>query len=83
MLLEPGHFLKTRNLTALITAFIAHLIEHYRIAVPLVFLAITIWGILGIDKLTVENRFIDYYKKDTEIYQGMKVIDQKLDSLVL
>jgi len=28
--------------------------------------------------LEVENSFIDYFKKSTEIYQGMKVIDQKL-----
>jgi len=26
----------------------------------------------------VENRFIDYFKSDTEINQGMTVIDQKL-----
>ena len=28
--------------------------------------------------LEVENSFIDYFKKSTEIYQGMKVIDQNL-----
>ena len=32
----------------------------------------------GISKLTVENRFIDYFKQDTEIYQGMLAIDQNL-----
>ena len=29
-------------------------------------------------RLVVENSFIDYFKQSTEIYQGMKVIDQKL-----
>ncbi len=33
---------------------------------------------IGISMLKVENSFIDYFKKSTEIYQGMKVIDQKL-----
>ena len=33
---------------------------------------------MGISKLEVENSFIDYFKKTTEIYQGMKVIDQQL-----
>jgi len=33
---------------------------------------------MGGSKLMVENSFIDYFKKSTEIYQGMKVIDQKL-----
>lgn len=32
----------------------------------------------GITQLSVENRFIDYFKSDTEINQGMTVIDQKL-----
>jgi predicted RND superfamily exporter protein len=32
----------------------------------------------GISKLTVENCFIDYFKESTEIYQGMKLIDQRL-----
>ncbi len=33
---------------------------------------------LGISKLDVENSFINYFKKSTEIYKGMKVIDQEL-----
>lgn len=32
----------------------------------------------GMSQLTVENRFIDYFKSSTEIYQGMMVIDEKL-----
>jgi len=32
----------------------------------------------GVANLTVENRFIDYFKSDTEIYQGMYEIDSKL-----
>ena len=33
---------------------------------------------IGISMLEVENSFIDYFKESTEIYRGMKVIDQKL-----
>jgi predicted RND superfamily exporter protein len=33
---------------------------------------------VGISRLAVENSFIDYFKNTTEIYQGMKVIDQDL-----
>ena len=33
---------------------------------------------VGISRLTVENSFIDYFKHTTEIYQGMKTIDQNL-----
>ena len=35
-------------------------------------------SIVGASKLNVENSFIDYFKESTEIYQGMKVIDQQL-----
>ncbi len=41
------------------------------------FLAFIISAI-GISKLVVENSFIDYFKNTTEIYQGMKVVDQNL-----
>ncbi|CAN0241410.1 unnamed protein product, partial [Chrysoparadoxa australica] len=33
---------------------------------------------VGISRLGVENRFIDYFKESTEIYQGMVLIDKKL-----
>ncbi|MHC4644842.1 MAG: efflux RND transporter permease subunit [Planctomycetota bacterium] len=39
---------------------------------------VLIAGVIGISRLQVENSFIDYFKKTTEIYQGMKVIDQHL-----
>ena len=35
-------------------------------------------SIFGISKLKVENSFINYFSKDTEIYRGMKLIDEKL-----
>ena len=35
-------------------------------------------SIVGINKLEVENSFINYFKKNTEIYKGMKLIDEKL-----
>lgn len=35
-------------------------------------------SLIGITKLTVENRFIDYFKESTEIYQGMELLDLKL-----
>ncbi len=35
-------------------------------------------SLYGITKLKVENSFINYFSKDTEIYKGMKLIDEKL-----
>ena len=33
---------------------------------------------MGISKLEVENSFINYFDKETEIYKGMKKIDDDL-----
>ena len=39
---------------------------------------IIILSVIGISKLEVENSFINYFNKDTEIYKGMKLIDEEL-----
>ena len=39
---------------------------------------IIILSIIGITKLEVENSFINYFDKETEIYKGMKKIDDDL-----
>ena len=39
---------------------------------------LVLFSVIGISKLKVENSFINYFSKDTEIYQGMKLIDEKL-----
>ena len=39
---------------------------------------IIVFSIIGILKLEVENSFINYFDKDTEIYKGMKKIDDDL-----
>ena len=39
---------------------------------------IIIFSVVGISKLEVENSFINYFDKETEIYKGMKKIDDEL-----
>lgn len=39
-------------------------------------------SVYGVTQITVENRFIDYFKADTEIYQGLIFIDQQLGGTV-
>ncbi|MDA9956977.1 MMPL family transporter [Candidatus Pelagibacter sp.] len=39
---------------------------------------VIILSMIGISKLEVENSFINYFNKDTEIYKGMKLIDEEL-----
>ena len=56
------------------------LIANLQFAGPVViiFSFILLIGIYGTTTLKVENSFVDYFKKDTEIYKGMKLIDEKL-----
>jgi len=39
---------------------------------------VIIFSVIGISKLEVENSFINYFDKNTEIYKGMKLIDEEL-----
>ncbi len=39
---------------------------------------VLVCSLIGILRLDVENSFIDYFHKNTEIHQGMKLIDQRL-----
>ncbi len=39
---------------------------------------VVVLSIMGISRLEVENSFINYFNKKTEIYKGMKLIDDKL-----
>ncbi|WP_440618676.1 efflux RND transporter permease subunit [Candidatus Pelagibacter sp. HIMB1493] len=39
---------------------------------------IIVLSVIGISKLEVENSFINYFDKNTEIYKGMKLIDEEL-----
>lgn len=61
-----------------LTAFLAKFTDRHGVLIVGVSVAALIGSISGISKLSVENCFIDYFKEDTEIYRGMKLIDQRL-----
>ncbi|MGD2269212.1 MAG: MMPL family transporter [Desulfobacterales bacterium] len=61
-----------------LTALLARLTEAHGSTILVIGCLAFMTSIVGISKLEVENSFIDYFKESTEIYQGMKVIDQHL-----
>jgi predicted RND superfamily exporter protein len=61
-----------------LTSFLAGLTERHGIPVLVLSGVVFVISAFGISRLMVENSFIDYFKDTTEIYRGMKVIDQKL-----
>jgi predicted RND superfamily exporter protein len=56
----------------------SHIVLKDKKAIFFVTLLAIIFSITGASKLIVENSFINYFKQDTSIYKGMKIIDQEL-----
>jgi predicted RND superfamily exporter protein len=64
--------------SGVITAKFAQFTQQHGSLVLLFALTLALLSGLGISRLEVDNRFIDYFKSDTEIYRGMEVIDTAL-----
>ncbi|MDH5230316.1 MAG: MMPL family transporter [Gammaproteobacteria bacterium] len=78
MFFKPGPLVQQRETTERITNLFARTIKASPNGVIIVSLSVLALSLWGISKLTVENRFIDYFKETSEIYQGMITIDQQL-----
>ena len=65
---------KSKNITLYMHSFV----ENFPISILISSFIIFAFSVLGISQLTVENKFIDYFKPSTEIYKGLSLIDQKL-----
>jgi len=61
-----------------ITSLLASFTKNNKVLIYGSTLLIIIFSIIGIFKLEVENSFINYFDKETEIYKGMKKIDDDL-----
>ncbi len=72
---------KGDNSAAFTTAFSRFTARHPQLLLWLS-LGLAIASFMGIRQLEVENRFIDYFKESTEIYQGMSVIDRNLGGTI-
>ena len=59
-------------------AYLAHLTEKQGNKILVVAALLTVVSLMGVYQLRVENSFINYFSDDTEIYQGLKLIDEKL-----
>ena len=62
----------------LLPAYLARLTETQGNKILVLAVILTVVSGAGIARLRVENSFINYFSEDTEIYQGLKLIDEKL-----
>ena len=61
-----------------ITSLLSKLSQDYQKSIFVLTGIVILFSIIGISRLEVENSFINYFSKKTEIYKGMKLIDEKL-----
>tara|TARA_B100000941_G_scaffold233030_2_gene175525 strand:+ start:608 stop:3067 length:2460 start_codon:yes stop_codon:yes gene_type:complete len=61
-----------------ITEFLGKFTQKNTVIIFFFTVLILVFSVKGISKLEVENSFINYFDKDTEIYKGMKKIDDDL-----
>jgi predicted RND superfamily exporter protein len=78
MLVKPLPLKTHYDPTVAATTFFGRFTARQGKIVVAVSLVLAILAVLGTTRLTVENRFIDYFRKSTEIYKGMSLIDREL-----
>ncbi len=77
-LMSPKGSVSNQDTTKRLTNSIGLFTLGNKNKILVVSVALAVLSGAGIFQLQVDNRFIDYFKKDTEIYQGMSVIDTQL-----
>ncbi len=68
--------------TGAFTIRFAAFTERFGALILIIATALAVMAGIGISKLEVENRFIDFFDESTEIYQGMELVDAQLGGTI-
>ena len=60
------------------TLYFSRFTENHGTLVLVLSAVVAVASAIGISRLEVDNKFIDYFRKDTEIHKGLSVIDKNL-----
>ncbi len=82
MILPKGEPKDRGDNSAALTVRFSKLAEFHGGKILIIAVLAVILSVLGISKLEVENRFVDYFKSDSEIHKGLSVIDTQLGGTV-
>lgn len=77
---RPRYFQEDAS-SAFLDRVLGLVLGHKKLAATML-AGILVFSAAGISQLTVENRFIDYFKRSTDIYQGLAAIDRELGGTV-
>ena len=69
------------NPSSILRLILDLVLNHKRITTSVI-LAMFVFSIVGINNITVENRFIDYFKASTDIHKGLVFVDEELGGTV-
>ena len=78
LLVPKGKLSKETQFGGSFTRLLARITQYNEKAIFIACGLLVVAIAIGVSRLTVENSFIDYFRESTEIYKGMKVIDQEL-----
>lgn len=76
LLPPPAH--RAANTGLDITPAIGRFADRHGHTIVIAAVVMLVFAVLGMRQLRVENSFIEYFDEDTDIYQGMVVIDEQL-----
>ncbi len=82
MLFEKTEATPRARETVAFTLRFASLTERFGKSILVASVLLLVLCLVGISRLQVENRFIDYFHPSTEIYQGMETIDRELGGTI-
>ncbi len=68
--------------TPRITTFFSQLVTRFYQRILIIAIIVMVVAGYGVSRLSLDNRFIDYFKTHTDIYQGMLDIDQRLGGTI-
>ncbi len=77
-LMPKENIYQKKHEVSIITNFFSKLSQNNKKTIFFITIVIIFLSLFGISRLEVENSFINYFSKKTEIYKGMKLIDEKL-----
>ena len=78
MLIAASNNLKQNNNFLKFKDFFSRFVKNFNTIIIFASFILFVFSFVGLRNLNVENSFINYFKKDTEIYKGMKLIDEEL-----
>jgi len=78
MLLKKRPPVKRKQSIFSLPSLTANIVLNDKKSIFIITLLAIVFSLTGASQLIVENSFINYFKKDTDIYKGMKIIDQEL-----